>query len=172
MSDLIAVAYDDEFKAEEVRLTLIKLQKEYLLELEDAAVVVKNKEGKIQLKQAVNLTAAGAASGSFWGMLIGVLFLNPLLGAAVGAASGAIGGALTDIGVDDKFMKELGETLTPGTSALFVLVKKVTPDKVLAEVAPYGGKVLRTSLSQAEENQLREVLANRGIKHDLSLIHI
>jgi uncharacterized membrane protein len=84
----------------------------------------------------------------------------------VGAASGAIGGALTDIGVDDKFMKELGETLTPGTSALFVLVKKVTPDKVLAEVAPYGGKVLRTSLSQAEENQLREVLANRGIKHD------
>lgn len=166
MSDLIAIAYDDEFKAEEVRLTLIKLQKEYLLELEDAAVVVKNKEGKIQLKQAVNLTAAGAASGSFWGMLIGVLFLNPLLGAAVGAASGAIGGALTDIGVDDKFMKELGETLTPGTSALFVLVKKVTPDKVLAEVAPYGGKVLRTSLSQSEENQLREVLANRGIKHD------
>ena len=166
MSDLIAVAYDDEFKAEEVRLTLIKLQKEYLLELEDAAVVVKNKEGKIQLKQAVNLTAAGAASGSFWGILIGVLFLNPLLGAAVGAASGAIGGALTDIGVDDKFMKELGETLTPGTSALFVLVKKVTPDKVLAEVAPYGGKVLRTSLSQSEENQLREVLANRGIKHD------
>lgn len=166
MSDLIAIAYDDEFKAEEVRLTLIKLQKEYLLELEDAAVVVKNKEGKIQLKQAVNLTAAGAASGSFWGILIGVLFLNPLLGAAVGAASGAIGGALTDIGVDDKFMKELGETLTPGTSALFVLVKKVTPDKVLAEVAPYGGKVLRTSLSQAEENQLREVLTNRGIKHD------
>ena len=105
MSDLIAIAYDDEFKAEEVRLTLIKLQKEYLLELEDAAVVVKNKEGKIQLKQAVNLTAAGAASGSFWGILIGVLFLNPLLGAAVGAASGAIGGALKDIGVDDKFMK-------------------------------------------------------------------
>jgi uncharacterized membrane protein len=166
MSDLIAVAYDDEYKAEEVRLALVKLQKEYLLELEDAAVVVKNKEGKVQLKQAVNLTAAGAVSGSFWGMLIGILFLNPLLGAAVGAASGALGGALSDIGVDDNFMKELGETLTPGTSALFVLVKKVTPDKVLAEVAPFGGKVLRTSLSKAEEDQLKEVLANRGLKAD------
>lgn len=166
MSDLIAVAYDDEYKAEEVRLALVKLQKEYLLELEDAAVVVKNKEGKVQLKQAVNLTAAGAVSGSFWGMLIGILFLNPLLGAAVGAASGALGGALSDIGVDDNFMKELGETLTPGTSALFVLVKKVTPDKVLEEVAPFGGKVLRTSLSKAEEDQLKEVLANRGIKAD------
>jgi uncharacterized membrane protein len=166
MSDLIAVAYDDEYKAEEVRLALIKLQKEYLIELEDAAVVVKNKEGKVQLKQAVNLTAAGAVSGSFWGMLIGVLFLNPLLGAAVGAASGAVGGAITDIGVDDEFMKQLGETLTPGTSALFVLVKKATPDKVLAEVAPYGGRVLQTSLSKAEEDQLREVLANRGIPTD------
>jgi uncharacterized membrane protein len=166
MSDLIAVAYDDEYKAEEVRLTLIKLQKEYLIELEDAAVVVKNKDGKVQLKQAVNLTAAGAVSGSFWGMLIGVLFLNPLLGAAVGAASGAVGGAITDIGVDDEFMKQLGETLTPGTSALFVLVKKATPDKVLAEVAPYGGRILQTSLSKAEEDQLREVLANRGIPTD------
>jgi uncharacterized membrane protein len=99
-------------------------------------------------------------------MLIGVLFLNPLLGAAVGAASGAVGGAITDIGVDDEFMKQLGETLTPGTSALFVLVKKATPDKVLAEVAPYGGRILQTSLSKAEEDQLREVLANRGIPTD------
>ncbi|MEB3191959.1 MAG: DUF1269 domain-containing protein [Snowella sp.] len=163
MSDLIVIAYDDEFKAEEVRLTLAKLQVEHLIELEDAAVVVKDDKGKIKLKQAVNLTSAGAASGGFWGLLIGTLFFSPLLGVAVGAASGALAGALSDVGVDDNFMRELGETLKPSTSALFVLVRKVTPDKVLEEVGKYGGKVLRTSLSKDEEAQLQEVLDRRGL---------
>lgn len=163
MSDLIAIAYDDIFKAEEVRLTLAKLQKEHLIELDDAAVVVKDKEGKVKLKQAINLTAAGATSGGFWGLLIGTLFLVPLFGAAVGAATGAIGGALSDIGVDDDFMRELGETLQPETSALFILVRKVTPDKVLDEVSKYGGKILRTSLSKDDEKQLQSVLDHHGI---------
>jgi len=166
MSDLIAIAYDDEYKAEQVRLDLVKMQKEHLIELEDAAVVIKDKDGKVKLKQAVNLTAAGAVSGSFWGLLIGTLFFSPLAGLALGAAGGALSGALSDIGVDDNFMKELGETLTPSTSALFVLVRKVTPDKVLEEIAPYGGKVLRTSLTKDEEAQLQEVLTNRGITPD------
>lgn len=163
MSDLIVIGYDDEYKAEEVRLALAKLQVEHLIEMEDAAVVVKNQEGKIQLKQAVNLTSAGAVSGGFWGLLIGILFFSPLLGAAVGAASGALAGALSDIGVDDNFMRELAETMSPGSSALFVLVKKVTPDKVLADVSQYGGKVLRTSLSQDEESQLQAVLDRHGL---------
>ncbi|MEN9215412.1 MAG: DUF1269 domain-containing protein, partial [Gloeomargarita sp. DG_1_6_bins_138] len=135
MSELIAIAYDDMFKAEEVRLTLAKLQKEHLIELGDAAVVVKDTEGKVQLKQAVNLTGMGAVSGGFWGMLIGTLFFMPLAGLAVGAATGAISGALTDIGVNDDFMRELAETMSPGTSALFILVRKFTPDKVLEEIA-------------------------------------
>ena len=164
MSELIAIAYDDEFKAEEVRLTLAKMQKQHLIELEDAAIVIKNAEGKVKLNQAINLTAAGAASGSFWGLLIGTLFLCPIAGVAMGAAGGALSGAISDIGVDDNFMKELGETLTPGSSALFVLVRKVTPDKVLEEIAPFGGKVLRTSLSKDDETQLQQVLDNRGIK--------
>ena len=163
MSDLIAIAYDDPFKAEEVRLTLAKLQREHLIELEDAAVVTKNAEGKVKLNQAINLTAAGATSGGFWGLLIGTLFLAPLLGAAVGAATGAIGGALSDIGVDDDFMRELGETLKPDTSALFILVQQVTPDKVLDEVSKYGGKVLRTSLSKNDEAQLQKVLDKHGV---------
>jgi uncharacterized membrane protein len=163
MSDLIVIAYDDEFKAEEVRLALAKLQVEHLIELEDAAVVVKNAQGKIKLKQAVNLTGTGAASGGFWGLLIGTLFFAPLFGAAIGAASGALAGALSDIGVDDNFMRELGETLQPQTSALFVLVRKVTPDKVLADVSKYGGKVLRTSLSKDEEAQLQAVLDSHGL---------
>ncbi len=164
MSDLIAIAYDDRYKAEEVRLTLAKLEREHLIELEDAAVVVKDKEGKVKLKQAINLTAAGAASGGFWGLLIGTLFFVPLFGAAVGAATGALGGALTDIGVDDDFMRELGKNLQPDNSALFILVRKVTPDKVLDEVSKYGGKVLRTSLSKDDETQLQEVLDRHGIK--------
>ena len=164
MSDLIAIAYDDEFKAEEVRLTLAKLQKEHLIEMEDAAVVVKDKNGKVKLKQAIDLTTAGAMSGGFWGLLIGTLFLVPLFGAAVGATTGAISGALSDIGVDDEFMRELGESLQSETSALFVLVSKVTPDKVLEEIAPYGGKVLRTSLTKDKEADLQEVLSRRGIK--------
>jgi uncharacterized membrane protein len=164
MSELIAIAYDDEFKAEEVRLILAKLQKEHLIELEDAAVVVKDEKGKVKLKQAIDLTSAGAVSGGFWGLLIGTLFLMPLAGVAIGAASGALGGALSDIGVDDNFMKELGETMQPETSALFLLVRQVTPDKVLEEVAPYGGKILRTSLTKDKEAELQEVLTNRGLK--------
>src|SRR5215471_16646906 len=128
MSTLVVIEYDDQFKAEEVRLTLMKMQKDYLIDLEDAVVAVKNQKGKVRLHQAVNLTAAGALSGGFWGSLIRLIFLNPLLGMAMGATAGAVGGALTDVGIDDKFMKELAATMKPGSSTLFVLVKKVTPD--------------------------------------------
>ena len=159
MSTLVVIGYDDRFKAEEVRLKLMKLQKEYLIDMEDAVVAVKDEKGKVKLHQALNLTAAGAVSGGFWGSLVGLIFLNPLLGLAVGAASGAVSGALTDVGIDDKFMKELAETLAPGSSALFVLVRKATPDKVLEEIKGTGGKVLRTSLSHEDETKLQTALS-------------
>jgi uncharacterized membrane protein len=159
MSNLVVIGYDDPFKAEEVRLKLRKMQKDYLIDLEDAVVAVKNEKGKVKLHQAVNLTAAGAVGGGFWGSLIGLIFLNPLLGAAVGAAAGAVSGALTDVGVDDKFMKELAATMTPGSSVLFVLVRKATPDKVLAELEGSGGKVLKTSLSHDDEAKLQAALS-------------
>jgi len=170
MSDLIAIAYNNEFRAEEVRLTLAKLQVEHLIELEDAAVVVKDLKGKVKLKQAVDLTSAGALSGGFWGLLIGTLFLVPILGVAIGTTSGALAGALNDIGIDDNFMRELGETMQPGTSALFVLVRKATPDKVLAEIAPFGGKVLRTSLSKDDEAKLQQVLSHHGIPAETTAV--
>ena len=160
MSTFVAIEYDDPHKAEEVRLTMIKLQREYLIDLEDAVVAVKNEEGKIKLHQAVNLTAAGAVSGGFWGSLIGVLFLNPLLGAAVGASAGAVSGALSDIGIDDKFMKNLADGLKPNTSVLFVLVRKATPDKVVAEIKKFGGTVLQTSLSHEDETKLQAALSD------------
>jgi len=159
MSTLVAIEYDDQFKAEEVRLSLMKMQKDYLIDLEDAVVAVKDQKGKVRLHQAVNLTAAGALSGGFWGSLIGLIFLNPLLGMAMGATAGAVGGALTDVGIDDKFMKELAATMKPGSSTLFVLVKKVTPDKVLEEIKGTGGKILKTSLSHEDEAKLQAALS-------------
>ena len=158
MSNLVVIGFDDEHTAFEMRAALVKLQKEYLIEMEDVVVVTKDDQGKVNLHQAVNLTAAGAVGGSFWGMLIGMIFLNPLLGAAVGAGAGALSGKLSDIGIDDAFIKELGETITPGTSALFVLVRKSTPDKVLEELKGFKGKVLKTSLTADKEEALREVL--------------
>ena len=158
MSDLVVIGFDDEHTAFEMRAELAKLQKEYLIEMEDVVVVTKDDKGKVKLHQAVNLTAAGAVGGTFWGMLIGMIFLNPLVGAAVGAGAGALSGKLSDIGISDKFMKELGETLRNDTSALFVLVRKVTPDKVLEELKGFKGKVLKTSLTADKEEALREVL--------------
>lgn len=159
MSTLAVIGYDNEFKAEEVRLTLRKLQKEYLIDLEDAVVAVKDAQGNVKLHQAVNLTAAGAVGGGFWGSLIGLIFLNPLLGAAIGAVAGATSGALTDVGINDNFMKDLAAAMTPGSSALFVLVRKATPDKVLAELQGSGGKVLKTSLSHDDEAKLQAALS-------------
>jgi uncharacterized membrane protein len=160
MSDLVVISFDDEHTAFEMRAALAKLQKEYLIEMEDVVVVTKNDKGKVKLHQAVNLTAAGAVGGAFWGMLIGMIFLNPLVGAAVGAGAGAMSGKLRDIGISDNFMKELAETLRNDTSALFVLVRKVTPDKVLEELKGFKGKVLKTSLTKDKEEELRQVLKN------------
>jgi uncharacterized membrane protein len=159
MSTLVAIGYDDPYKAEEVRLKLRKMQKDYLIDLGDAVVAVKDENGKVKLHQAVNMTAAGAASGGFWGALIGLMFMNPLLGLAVGAAAGAASGALTDVGINDAFMKELAGTLKPGSSVLFVLVRKATPDKVLEEVKGTGGKILKTSLSHDDEAKLQAALS-------------
>ena len=158
MSNLVVIGFDSEGKAFELRAELVKLQKEYLIEMEDAVVVTKDDNGKVKLHQASNITAAGALSGSFWGMLIGMLFFNPLAGAAIGAGAGALSGKLTDIGINDNFMKELGETFTSGSSALFVLVRKATPDKVLEELSGFKGKVLKTSLTKDKEEELREVI--------------
>lgn len=158
MSTFIAICYPDPHRAHEVRLEFAKLQRDYLVDLEDAVVAVKNEQGKIKLHQAMNLTAAGAVSGGFWGSLVGLIFLNPLFGAAVGAAAGAVSGALTDIGIDDRMMKSIAEKLQPNTSALFVLVRKATPDKVVPEIQKYGGTLLQTSLSHEDEMRLQAAL--------------
>ncbi len=158
MSVLIVIGYEDQFQAEEVRLKVMKLQRDYLIDLEDAVVAVKDKKGKVKLNQIHHMTQAGAASGGLWGALIGMLFLNPLLGVVIGAGTGALSGSLTDVGINDNFMKEIAAAFQPGTSALFILARQGTPDKVLEELKGSGGKIIQTSLSQEGEAKLQAAL--------------
>jgi uncharacterized membrane protein len=167
MSDLVVFDFDGIHTADEVLNKLRSLQKEYLIDLEDACVVEREKDGKVHIKQAVNLTAFGAArggmSGAIWGALVGFLFLNPLAGMAigglVGAGAGALSGSLVDYGINDDFVRRLGQTIPPESSALFVLVKSVTFDKIMPEIEPYKPRVLRTSLSNEAEAKLKAALA-------------
>jgi len=167
MSNLVVLGFDGLHTADEVLNKLRSLQKEHLIDLEDSCVVERDQDGKIHVKQAVNLTAMGAKTGglwgAMWGTLVGLLFMSPLagmvLGAAVGAGSGALSGSLADYGIDDSFVKKLGETITPGSSALFVLVKRATEDKVLPEIEPFKPRVLKTSLSNEQEEKLKAALS-------------
>jgi uncharacterized membrane protein len=162
MSNLVAVAYPDVDTAQDVMDTLARLQIERSIELEDAVIVTREDGGKVQLHQARSTTGAGAAGGAMWGGLIGLLFLAPLLGMAVGAASGALTGKMTDVGVDDSFLKELGEQLEPGVAAVIVLVHRSTPDKVIPAIREFGGTVLQSSLDNEAEARLREALQVQG----------
>jgi uncharacterized membrane protein len=167
MSDLVVFDFDGEGTADEVLTRLRALQKEHLIDLEDACVVVHTDAGKIQVKQAVNLTQLGFSSGATTGMLIGalagLLVLNPLAGMAAGglagAGMGALSGKLADYGINDQFIKDLGKTIPRQSSALFLLIRRSTPDKVLPEIEPYRPRVLRTSLSQEQEDKLTAALS-------------
>ena len=160
MSNLVAIVYPSEAKAEEVRQRLLKLQEQYVITISDAVVAVKTDSGTIKLNQLVNTTAWGAVRGSLWGLLAGLFFLNPIVGVAIGAASGALGGALSDFGINDTFMKELSASIHPGDAVLFLLIKDMTADKVLAEIKDAGGVILRTSLDESKEMALRNALAS------------
>jgi uncharacterized membrane protein len=167
MSELIVVAFDEPNKADEVLNELRALQRGYLIDLEDAVIAVRRPDGKVQLKQSVNLVSMSAASGglwgALWGTLVGMLFLNPLVGFAlgtmVGAGTGALAGAPADYGIDDDFARELAKTLKPNSSAIFILVRKMQPEKVLSDLSRFRGRVLRTSLSPEQEARLQEALS-------------
>jgi uncharacterized membrane protein len=157
MAELVALAFDTEDGAERMRDRLVGLQREHMISLQDAAVVKRSLDGKVKVKQATSLVGSGALGGSFWGMLIGLLFFAPWLGLALGAVTGALAGKFTDIGVDDNFIKEVGSSIRPGNSALFLLIADVTPDRVLDELKDFrGAKVIRTSLSKEQEARLKD----------------
>jgi uncharacterized membrane protein len=167
MSELVAIGFDDPTEADRVLDELRRLQKEYLIDLEDAVVVVRQPDGRLQLKQSINLVSAGAVtgglSGLLWGTLVGLLFLNPLAGMAVGglvgAGAGALSGSLIDYGIDDDFIRSLADTVTTNGSALFLLIRKAQPDKVLAELKGFKGRIIRTSLSPEQEARLQAAIS-------------
>src|SRR5215471_13398982 len=137
MSDLVVIAFPTEAKAEEVRQKLLKMQKEYLLELGDAVIAVKDAQGHVKVNQLINTTKVGAVGGTFWG---------------------ALGGYLADVGIDDKFMKDTAAAIQPNSAALFVLVRKLTADKVLEGLKGEGGTILKTSLDHTKEAALQAAL--------------
>ena len=160
MSNLVAIAYDDLDTAKQVVANIGQAQNAQLIQLDDLVIVERRGDGKVKLHQP-SMAGAGAAGGALWGGLIGLIFLMPLFGMAIGAASGAAAGALTDAGVDDKFMKDLGEQLTPGSAAVIALVRQVTMDKVLEQIK-IPGHVIQTSLDNEAEERLSEALAAAG----------
>jgi len=167
MSNLVVLGFDGMHTADDVLNKLRSLQREYLIDLEDACVVERDKSGKVYIKQAVNLitlgAAAGGSRGALWGTIVGLLFLNPLagmtIGAITGAGAGALSASLTDYGIPDEFVKKLGDTIPNESSALFVLFRTVNEDKVLPEIEPYKPRVLRTSLSNQGEEKLKAALS-------------
>lgn len=169
MSDLIVIAFDDEASAFDVRAELVRMQQEYLLQLEDAVVVTRT-GGEVQLHQPVNMTAAGAAGGTMWGALVGLIFLNPLAGAAVGGLSGALAGRFTDIGINDDFIRRVSQAVPPGGSAVFLLIRKMTTDKVLARLQSFHarGRILQSSLPDDVETRLRDALG--GDRHHAAVV--
>ncbi|MEY8827470.1 DUF1269 domain-containing protein [Sedimentitalea sp. XS_ASV28] len=160
MSKLIAVIFDDHATAFDLRADLVRMQADHLLSIDDAVVVTRNADGKVKLHQALNLTAAGAFTGGMWGTLVGMMFLNPLLGLAIGAGTGALSGKLSDYGIDDEFMKKIGEDLKEDNAAVFVLVRDVTQDRVMERLEKYAGKgkVHTSSISREDEEKLRALL--------------
>lgn len=170
MAELVVVAFDDVAEADRALTELARLQREYLIDLEDAVIAIRQPDGKVNLKQSISLVGIGATSGglsgAMWGTLVGLLFLNPLAGMAVGglvgAGSGALSGTLVDYGINDDFIRRIGETLQPNTSALFVLVRKAQPEKVMNELSGFRGRVIRSSLSPEQEKRLQEALSGSG----------
>lgn len=158
MSNLFVLKCKDEATGDKILETLRRLHAQHLITVDDAAIVTLKKDGKPKIRQANDLVSAGALGGAFWGMLIGLLFLSPLLGAAIGAGAGAIAGKLSDVGINDDFIKQVGSAIHPGESALFLLTRNEVADKVLPELKQFQFELIRTSLSQKDETQLHEML--------------
>ena len=165
MSTLIAIVYDDEQTGFDALDKLGEMSKMQLVTLADAAVAVKDQKGKVKIKQTLENQVSGSAAlwGGFWGLLIGLLFLAPIFWGLIGALMGYLAGKAGDVGIDDKFIKEVGDSLDPGQSALFMIVVEATLDKVLEEMSAFGGEVYQTSLSKEDEEKLKKALEHKDV---------
>ena len=159
MKNLVVLAFENEYTAEQVKARLLELQNQGLIILDDLVVVIRHSDGRSEVKQARTVATGAALGGAFWGMLIGLLFLSPILGAAIGAGIGAVVGHYRDLGVDEKFMKEVGSALKPGTSGVFFLTSQVTADRVVENLKEYHPTVIRTNLTSEQEARLRQAFS-------------
>ena len=162
MADLIAIAYPDETTAEEAAEEARRLARDLIIEPDAIAVIRRDKDGKFHTHTSHHLVGGGATWGMFWGLLFGLLFFIPVLGMAVGAGLGALMGKITQSGIDKSFQDQIRGALQPGTSALFLMVEKVTPDKAVEAMSKYGGTVLKTSLTKEGEADLQDALHGGG----------
>ena len=165
MSDLIAITYENEQTGFDALNKLAELQKMQLITLADAAVATKDAKGKVRVKQTLENQVAGssAAWGGFWGLFIGLLFLAPIFWGLFGALMGYIIGKTGDVGIDNKFIKEVGDSLDPGESALLMLIVEATQDKVMDAMSEFGGEVYQTSLSKEDEEKLKKALEHENV---------
>ncbi len=158
-STLAVIAYPDQSTAGEAAAALQRMQKEFLIDVEDVAWVTKKPDGKMKLHQASSETGVGAAGGAFWGFVFGLLFFVPLFGAAVGAATGALAGHFAHYGIDHKWINEVASAIPPGGSALFVMARNTNQERVLPEMAKFGGTVLKTNLTTEQQQALEDALS-------------
>src|SRR4051812_44190338 len=158
MADLVAIGYPDETTGALAAEEVARLSEDLIIEPDAVAVIVRDKEGKYHVNTSHHPVAGGTSWGMFWGLLFGLLFFVPVFGMAVGAGLGALMGKVEKTGIDKQFQEQVRDMLTPGTSALFVVVEKVTPDKAVEALSQYGGTVLKSSLSKDAEKELQEAL--------------
>jgi len=168
LSHLIAIAFADPERARSARAQLLEMPRRHIAQLEDSVVVVRTDSGHVRLEQTTDQATQGALGGAFWGALVGLVFMHPLVGIGVGMASGALAGDRTDTGIDDDFMRGLGENLPRGSSALFFRVRPAALEQSLAALAPIDGAVLHTSLSEGGERRLRALLAEEAPAHPVA----
>ena len=162
MATLIAIGYDDEGTAAEAAEEVKRLSQDLVIEPDAVAVISRDAKGEYHVTTSHHAVGVGASWGMFWGLLFGLLFFVPVFGMAVGAGLGALMGKITKSGVDKQFQDQVRGMLQPGTSALFLMVEKVTPDKAIEAMSKYGGTVLKTSLSKEGEQELQEALHGGG----------
>jgi uncharacterized membrane protein len=159
MADLIAIGYDDETTALEAEKEAEKLAADLIIQADAIAAIVCDKDGKYKVTTNHHAVGQGTVWGMWWGLLFGLLFFVPVFGMAIGAGFGALFGKLEKTGVDKAFQEQVRDMLKPGTSALFLVVEKVTPDKAIDALKQFGGTVLKTSLSEDTEAQLQAELS-------------
>jgi uncharacterized membrane protein len=162
MADLIAIGYPDQATADAAAEEARRLARDLIIQPDAIAVIVRDEEGGYHVHTNHHLVGGGATWGMFWGLLFGLLFFIPVFGMAIGAGMGALMGKLTKSSIDKQFQDQVRDMLKPGTSCLFLMLEKVTPDKAVEAMSKYGGTVLKTSLSKEDEKELQEALHGGG----------